>query len=196
MRAHWRRAMSNHRTLHILLALAGGGALLLSAFSVPAAAAPPPDRPAPMRDSALDRELALALVQAGFTGRIQSTLTQRLGRLVNARLANVGLLLWFATLTGLNDDNTCGGCHSPTAGFGDTQSIAIGIQNNGIVGPHRTGPRNMRRTPMALNTAFYPNLMWNSRFVALSDDPFDNGAGFLFPAPEALSLPAQPHLLD
>src|SRR5258706_9545103 len=145
MRAHWRRAMSNHRTLHILLALAGGGALLLSAFSVPAAAAPPPDRPAPMRDSALDRELALALVQAGFTGRIQSTLTRRLGRPVDARLANVGRVLWFDTLTGLNDDNTCGGCHSPTAGFGDTQSIDIGIGNNGIVGPPPTGPPHRPR---------------------------------------------------
>ena len=73
------------------------------------------------------------------------------------RLADFGRLLWFDTITGLNDDNTCGGCHSPTAGFGDTQSIAIGIDNNGIVGPDRTGPRNQRRTPMVMNTAFYPS---------------------------------------
>ncbi|HLH54665.1 MAG TPA: cytochrome c peroxidase, partial [Verrucomicrobiae bacterium] len=106
-----------------------------------------------------------------------------------------GRLLWFDTLTGLHNDNTCGGCHSPTRGFGDTQSIAIGIDNNGIVGPDRHGPRNQRRTPMVVNTAFYPNLMWNSRFASLSDNPFDNRQGFQFPPPEGLSLSYQPHLL-
>ena len=48
---------------------------------------------------------------------------------------------------------------------------------------------------MVINTAFFPRLMWNSRFVALSGNPFDNGAGFLFPPPEGLSLSYQPHLL-
>jgi len=104
-------------------------------------------------------------------------------------------MLWFDPIGGLNDDNTCGGCHSPTNGFGDTQSIAIGIDNNGIVGPGRTGPRNQRRSPMVINTAFYPTLMWNSRFRARSGDPFDNRAGLLFPAPEGLTLSYQPHLL-
>jgi cytochrome c peroxidase len=37
--------------------------------------------------------------------------------------------------------------------------------------------------------------MWNSRFAALSGDPFDNRAGFLFPSPEGLTLSYQPHLL-
>src|SRR5215468_7241210 len=143
----------------------------------------------------LDNQLAQSLAQAGFTGTIQSSLQRRLGRQLNPDLANIGRLLWFDTITGLNDDNTCAGCHSPTAGFGDTQSIAIGIQNNGIVGPDRTGPRNQRRTPMAINTAFFPNLMWNSRFAALSDDPFDNSDGFQFPPPENLSLSYLPHLL-
>src|SRR5207248_1133390 len=76
------------------------------------------------------------------------------------------------------------GCHSPTNGFGDTQSIAIGIQNNNLVGPNRSGARNQRRTPTAANTAFYPNLMWNGRFSAPSGDPFDNSQGFFFPPPE------------
>ena len=58
------------------------------------------------------------------------------------KLADLGRLLWFDTLTGLNNDNTCGGCHSPTNGFGDTQSIAIGIESNGVVGPHRAGQRS------------------------------------------------------
>lgn len=146
-------------------------------------------------DNPLDRDLEAALSAAGFTGRIEATLETRLGRRLDHQLADVGRLLWFDTITGLNDDNTCAGCHSPTHGFGDTQSIAIGIQNNRIVGPHRTGPRNMRRTPMVINNAFFPRLMWNSRFAALSGNPFDNSAGFSFPSPEGLSLSSQPHLL-
>lgn len=145
--------------------------------------------------SQLDQRLEAVLRQAGFTGSIEATLEHRLGRRLNAQLAEVGRMLWFDTITGLNDDNTCAGCHSPTAGFGDTQSIAIGIDNNGIVGPHRTGPRNMRRSPMIINAAFFPKLMWNSRFAALSNNPFDNSAGFLFPPPEGVSLSYQPHLL-
>jgi cytochrome c peroxidase len=48
---------------------------------------------------------------------------------------------------------------------------------------------------MVANTAFYPNLMWNSRFASLSNNPFDNSAGFLFPQPEGLTLSYLPHLL-
>jgi cytochrome c peroxidase len=48
---------------------------------------------------------------------------------------------------------------------------------------------------MAANTAFFPALMWNSRFASLSGDPFDNGAGFKFPPPEGLTLSGEPHLL-
>jgi cytochrome c peroxidase len=143
----------------------------------------------------INRQLTARLRELGFTGKIESTLEQRLGHSINPELAGLGRLLWFDTLTGLNNDNTCGGCHSPTNGFGDTQSIAIGIENNGIVGPHRTGPRNMRRTPMAINTAFFPNLMWNSRFASLSNNPFDNSQGFQFPDPEGLSLSPLSHLL-
>jgi cytochrome c peroxidase len=146
-------------------------------------------------DTALDEELSGLLASHAFTGRIAETLETRLGRRVDRRLANLGRMLWFDTITGLNDDNTCAGCHSPLRGFGDTQSIAIGIENNGIVGPGRTGPRNQRRSPMVLNAAFYPALMWNSRFAALSTDPFDNRSGFHFPPPEGLSLSHLPHLL-
>jgi len=143
----------------------------------------------------LDNELSARLQELGFTGRMASTLEARLGRAVDPSRANLGRLLWFDTVTGLNNDNSCAGCHSPTRGFGDTQSIAIGIDNNGIVGPGRRGPHNQRRTPMAINTAFYPTLMWNSRFAALSENPFDNSAGFEFPEPEGTSLSYLPHLL-
>jgi cytochrome c peroxidase len=143
----------------------------------------------------LDDQLAAVLAEHGFTGRIESTLEPRLGRKLDNQLVDLGRLLFFDTVGGLNNDNNCSGCHSPRNGFGDSQSIAIGIDNNGIVGPDRAGPRNQRRTPMVINTAFYPNLMWNSRFAALSHDPFDNSAGFQFPLPEGLTLSYQPHLL-
>jgi len=65
-----------------------------------------------------DNELKAVLRQAGFTGRIEATLEQRLGRHLDLPLADLGRNLWFDTLTGLNDDNACAGCHSPTAGFG------------------------------------------------------------------------------
>jgi len=142
----------------------------------------------------LDQQLDAALAEHGFTGRIESTLERRLGRKLDNQLADVGRLLFFDTVGGLNNDNNCAGCHSPTNGFGDTQSIAIGIDNNGIVGPDRAGPRNQRRTPMVINTAFFPKLMWNSRFAALSHDPFDNSAGFQFPLPEGLTLSYLPQL--
>ncbi len=149
----------------------------------------------PGRGGDTDQNLIVRLRQLGFTGNIESTLESRLGHRIDKKLAEIGRMLWFDTIGGLNDDNTCAGCHSPTNGFGDTQSIAIGIENNGIVGPDRTGPRNQRRTPIIINSAFFPNLMWNSRFIALSDDPFDNSAGFQFPAPEGLLLSDLPHLL-
>jgi len=132
----------------------------------------------------VDAQLTSILNRLKFTGSIESTLEQRLGRKLDRRLAQVGQMLWFDTITGLHDDNTCAGCHAPAFGFGDSQSIAIGIQSNGIVGPGRSGPFNQRRSPKAINVAFYPALMWNGRFSAPSGDPFDNSRGFLFPAPE------------
>jgi cytochrome c peroxidase len=172
------------------LALLAGASI---ADAQPGPAAPPAVEA--MTDRQLDRALAAVLRRQGFTGRIESTLERRLGRRLDPKLVEIGRLLWFDTITGLADDNTCAGCHSPTAGFSDTQSIAIGIDNNGIIGPNRAGPRNMRRSPMAINTAFFPTLMWNSRFRSLSGDPFDNSAGLRFPDPEGDSLSDLPHLL-
>ena len=132
----------------------------------------------------LDSLLAEALTQAGFTGTAGSSIQARLGRPIDPKLADLGRLLFFDKIHALHDDNTCAGCHSPTNGFGDTQSIAIGVQNNNLVGRNRHGPRNQRRTPMVSNAAFFPGLMWNERFFAPSGDPFDNSSGFVFPPPE------------
>ena len=170
-------------------------AAVLLSLAIPCAGLFQIQRAAAANSDGLDSALVERLRQLGFTGNVEATLENRLGRPVDPARADLGRLLWFDTIAGLNNDNSCAGCHSPTRGFGDTQSIAIGIDNNGMVGPDRRGPRNQRRTPMAINTAFYPTLMWNSRFAALSDDPFDNSAGFQFPTPEALSLSYLPHLL-
>src|SRR5262245_4642820 len=115
-------------------------------------------------DESVDEVLRADLERLGFSGRIAEQLEVRLGRRIDPQLADLGRQLWFDPIQGLNNDNTCGGCHSPTNGFGDTQPIAIGIDNNLVVGPGRAGPRNQRRTPMMINSAFYPTLMWNSRF--------------------------------
>ena len=143
----------------------------------------------------LDDALAASLDTHGFTGRVGQSLEQRLGRKVDNQLADLGRLAFHDSLLALGDDNSCAGCHAAPAGFGDTQSIAIGVENNGVVGPDRTGPRNQRRAPMILNNVFFPRLMLNSRFAAVSGDPFDNSGGFQFPAPEGFTLSGLPHLL-
>ena len=146
-------------------------------------------------DSFLNEHLSTLLQQQGFTGRVGLSLEQRLGRKIDNQLADLGRLAFHDSLLGLNDDNSCAGCHAAPLGFGDSQSIAIGVENNNIVGPDRTGPRNQRRAPIVLNNVFYPALMWNSRFNSISGDPFDNSAGFQFPLPEGLSLSNMEHLL-
>jgi len=139
-------------------------------------------------DGRVEDDLAAVLSAAGFTGDIERAFRTRiranLGRPINPKLADLGRMLWFDKLHSLHQDNTCGGCHSPTNGFGDSQPMAIGVQNNNQVGPHRDGPRNQRRSPLVVNTALYPAMMWNGRFSSLSGDPFDNSPGFRFPFPE------------
>ena len=146
-------------------------------------------------EDALNEKLSATLRYHGFTGRVGLNLEQRLGRKIDNQLADLGRLAFHDSLLGLNDDNSCSGCHSAPLGFGDSQSIAIGIENNNIVGPDRIGPRNQRRAPLVLNNVLFPALMWNSRFASVSGNPFDNSAGFQFPLPEGFSLSALPHLL-
>src|SRR5687767_3665970 len=178
--------MRIRRCKMIVLAMAlvvCGGMLLTSGISASAGNGP------------LDDQLSLVLSQHGFKGKVGSSMEQRLGRKIDNQLADLGRNLFHDTIVGLNDDNSCAGCHSATAGFGDTQSIAIGVENNFIVGPDRSGPRDQRRTPTVANTAPFPTLMWNSPFAALSGDPFDNSVGFMFPLPEGLTLSDKSHLL-
>lgn len=73
------------------LSLMGAVAACALLVAADARSAPPPD---------LDAQVRAALNAAGFTGRIQSTLPQRLGRPLKPQLANLGRLLWFDTLGG------------------------------------------------------------------------------------------------
>lgn len=158
--------------------------LVLAGCAALAVAAPQAARRGAAAADDLNTQLEAALANAGFTGNVESTLLTRMGRSLDPKLVELGRRLFFDPLTGLHDDNSCAGCHAPNAGFGDSQSIAIGVQNNNLVGPDRKGPRNQRRTPSVINTAFFPRLMWNGRFHAPSGDPFDNSQGFAFPNPE------------
>jgi hypothetical protein len=77
-----------------------------------------------------DAQFMKAVAPTGFTGRIESTLEPRLRRRIDRDLADLGRTLFFDKIAGLPNDNTCVGCHSPTNGLGDSQSIAIGVQDN------------------------------------------------------------------
>jgi cytochrome c peroxidase len=136
----------------------------------------------------LDNQLYAVLHNQNFTGEIQKQLEIKLGRKLDKRKIELGRLIFFDKGLGLHQDNTCAGCHAPAFGFGDSQPIAIGVDNNDTVGVHRKGPRNQRRSPSVMNTAFFPGLMWNDRFKSLTNDPFNNSLGYQFPSPEGDSL--------
>ena len=132
-------------------------------------------------DHQLNNDLIHQLKQAGFTGKIQASLEKHLGRPINPDLALLGKNLFFDTVLSLGNDNNCSGCHSPLTGFSDSQPMSIGVENNGIVGPERTGPRNQRRAPQVLNAAFFPSLMWNARISSISHNAFDVSEGVRVP---------------
>jgi cytochrome c peroxidase len=156
-----------------------------------------PDRSAQtgLQGEALDRTLDSILTLRGVTGRLEERLETRLGRTVDPALADLGRLLFFDPILSLAGDNSCAGCHGPNVSLNGARPIAIGVGNNGVVGPGRSGPHNLRRAPTLINAAFYPKLMWEGRFEALSLDPFDNRSGFAFPEPEGLGLSGMDHLL-
>lgn len=149
----------------------------------------------PGPDADLNHRLDSTLVVRAFTGRIEEALEIRLGRPIDDRLAELGRLLFFDRILSLAGDNSCSGCHGPNTSFNDSKSIAIGVGSNGVVGPNRTGPHNLRRAPSIINAAFYPKLMWDGRFQSNALDPFDNSRGFSFPDPEGSSLSHMDHLL-
>lgn len=111
----------------------------LSAITVVVAMHSRDSRAADDYSSRLDRTLIRVLREVGFTGNVEATLEARLGRRIDPALADLGRLLFFDKILGLHDDNSCAGCHTPAFGFGDSQPMAIGVDNNDIVGPSRRG---------------------------------------------------------
>jgi hypothetical protein len=144
-------------------------AVLFALLAIPAGrAAGTPD---------LDRELTAALARSGFTGRVEPTRESRLGRPEDLDLAELGRLLWFDKSGGLRGDNTCGGCHSPAHGFGDSQSIAIGVQNNDVGGDPVPSPdaRGFRNAPID-STMFGPAIAEFEFTLVFTDAPIDRYA--------------------
>lgn len=135
-------------------------------------------------NSSLDQQLSAVLQKEKFTGTLEQDTLSKLGRPLNPKLVELGRNLFFDRILSLSNDNSCSGCHAPQFAFADSQSIAIGVDNNCVVGPGRTGPHNQRRSPSVINAAAYPVMMWNGRFSSISGDPFNNSLGFLFPLPE------------
>ena len=115
----------------------------------------------------LNARLAQVLRQEGFTGRIESTLEDRLGRRHRpaARQPRPAAVVRQGSFAAPGQhvrrmpfaDRTALATRSrlPSASTTTASSVRTG-----------TGPRNQRRSPLVVNTAFYPKLMWNGRFFA------------------------------
>jgi cytochrome c peroxidase len=183
--------------LRSALALALAGVLLVACGDEPppTGTGPRPDDGPSALELELDAKLAHDLSVNGFTGRSEELFAEMLGRPVDAGRAELGRLLFFDPVLSVTRDNSCAGCHGPNVAFNDSKSIAVGVGNNGVVGPGRRGPHNLRRAPTIINAAFYPRLMWDARFFANSVDPFNNSFGFTFPDPEGQTLSFMEHLL-
>jgi len=126
----------------LTLAIAGAAALYLW------------PRPDPTVEAALNDALQRELHTRGYTGLVEESLEERLGRAVDLKLADVGRFLFFDPVLSLAGDNSCSGCHGPNVSFNDSRPISIGVGNNGVVGPGRRGPHNQRRAPSLINVAF------------------------------------------
>jgi cytochrome c peroxidase len=157
-------------------------------------AVPAPVRSVASRDG-LDAELRAYLTTLGFTGRVGSTLEARLGRRIDHQVAEVGQMLWFDPIGGSTTTTRVADATRPrtASAIRSPSPLASTTRVDGLVAKDRA--ITFQSIPMVLNAAFFPSHMWNSRFRALSGDPFDNSAGLLFPDPEGLTLSYQRHLL-
>src|SRR5262245_52964665 len=102
-------AMKRYSTLRRFAALLLASATLGCVDSDPSLVTAPA---ASISAGEVDAMLRGQLARNGFTGRIAETLELRLGRRIDRQLADLGRLLWFDPIQGLNDDNACAGCHS------------------------------------------------------------------------------------
>ena len=108
-------------------------------------------------DDRLNDQLAAVLAAKGFTGTVESTLEERLGRRIDPKLADLGRLLWFDTRHWASPrqrlrrlplaDRTASATRSRSPSASRTTT------SSGRAAP---APRNQRRTPMVVNTALLP----------------------------------------
>ena len=98
------------------------------------------------------------LQELGFTGRIESTLHDAARPPARPEAGRTSAGCSGSTRSPASTTTTPapGAIRRRTASATPSRSRSA-IDNNGIVGPDRAGPRNMRRAPMVINTAFYPD---------------------------------------
>ena len=83
------------RMMILLMALVVGGAIFLTQRTSAVGG-----------DHVLDDQLSTVLNHHGFTGRVGSSMEQRLGRKIDNQLADLGRNLFHDTIVGLNNDNS------------------------------------------------------------------------------------------
>ena len=114
---------------------------------------------------------------------------------MRASPVDLGRLLWFDTITGLNDDNTCAGCHSPTPASATRSRSPSGSRTTASSAPAAPGRATSAARRWSINTAFYPTLMWNSRFRASPATRSTTAPASSSRRPRGTSLSYLPHLL-
>ena len=138
----------------------------------------------------------------------QPALTPQQQEIVALRV-ELGRNLFFDHAMSGVQQTSCGTCHHAAFQFSDARNIARGVfcdlnaahtqitchdaptpgQDGNVAGPDRKSPLNSRNSPLLLNNALFPKLMWNGRFRFIDEhstdvNQCDASLGFQFPAPE------------
>jgi cytochrome c peroxidase len=158
-----------------ILAVALGGALVLSLGCSEDAPTAPEHPSAPALDEAAVATLAQevrALTAARGIGPLARPAA------VRPELVRLGQALAFDRILSGNRDISCMSCHLPTFGTGDGRSLSIGQGATGL-GPARVHPQGEfipRNAPAAFNLAAVGPLFWDGRVAV------DERGHFLTPA--------------
>src|SRR5262249_39104173 len=138
----------------------------------------------------------------------QPNLTDAQKEIVALRVELGRNLFFDHALSGV-EQTSCGTCHHAAFQFSDARNIARGTfcdlnadhsqifchqapnpgEDGNVVGPARQSPLNSRNSPLLINNALFPKLMWNGRFRFLDEsstnvNDLDASLGFQMPAPE------------
>lgn len=138
----------------------------------------------------------------------QPELTAEQQEIVELRV-ELGRNLFFDHAMSGVEHTSCGTCHHAAFQFSDARNIARGTfcdlnatatqifchdaptpgEEGNVVGPMRASPLNSRNSPLLINNALFPRLMWNGRFRFIDESSTDVNQcdatlGFQFPPPE------------